>query len=244
MSRLLRGAFGILAAFAIMALCGIGASTASAVEFKLLTALTCEGGTQIVFCWENNANPNTLLELEGEEEVTILSPVAVTLLSTLGGESIEINCSLIDATPGLILQTEPLVKSYTINATLLFLECLLVGTVGAKCKIPTEKATSALIATPTSAQDLVFKPETGTTFIEIPISQRSGCPSTLIKTAKVTGTQLCEFESTISTVDVTEHLLECGQSSLQFAENEASFYANTLVEPVHGNERSDIVEVG
>jgi len=240
---------GFLAAFAALVLGSIGASAALAgeVSFLLITELACGSGNFVVFCWENNANPETLLELEGEEEFTILSPSQVTLLSSLEGESVEITC---ESTYGfhtnngatelgiLILQESPLEEDYSVHASLLFLGCLLIGTLGTKCKIPTEKATAPLTGSPTSEEDLVFHPASGTVFIEIPIQQRSGCPATVLKTAKVTGTQLCTLENIQE--DKTVHLLECGKSELKFAENEATFETHVELDPVHLNERWDI----
>jgi hypothetical protein len=262
MSRLHCSVFGLALAFALLAVCGLGVTSASAeVKFEL-TVVACEGGTQngpgsIILCWENNENLETLLELKGEEEFTILSPIKVTLLASLEGESFEINCGLIDPyhlnsedeteLAGIILQWSPLVANYNVSGTyFLFLECKLLGALAAKkCSVPTERATVALDATPESETDLVFLPESGTTFIGIPIIKGSGCPTTLPAEPKVTGTQLCVWGQTSILVDQTEHLLECGKSSLKFAEsNEAEFAVDLEVEPVNLNERWDITDIG
>jgi hypothetical protein len=252
---------GFLAALAVLALCGTGAAPASAAEVKFeLTVVPCEGGTgagSIILCWENNSELLTLLELLGEEEFTILSPVKLTVLTALEGESLEINCDLIDPyhlngegeteLAGIILQTSPLHINYSISGTFfLFLECTLVGVLSVKCKLPTERATVALDATPESETDLVFLPESGTTFIGFPISQKSGCPATIVgKEPRITGTQLCVWGQASILIDQTEHLLECGKSSLKFAEeNELEVAVDLEIEPVHLNERWDITNIG
>jgi len=260
MSRLYRGICSALTALVVLALCGIGAAAASAEVSALLLKTGCSPvGTIVNLCWENTETENflTLLELEGEEEFTILSPLKLTLLSSLGEEAIEINCGLIDPLHlnslhetelgGLLLQHSPLVANYSISETiLLFLECLLIGALGEQCKIPTEKGTFQLDAEPRSETDLVFLPESGTIFFGFVFEQRSGCPATVIGERQVTGTQLCEWEEPTILDDLTAHLLECGKSSLRFGSSEEALALETAleIEPVHLNERWDITEIG
>jgi len=257
MSRLPCVTAAVLTTMAALALGGIGTTTASAseVSFLLLTSLACSSGELIAFCWESNASENTLLELEGEEEFTISAPSGITLLETLGGEeTFEITCEATDAyhmtngvteLGGLILQHSPLQQDYSINARFLFSGCLLIGLLGAKCKIPTEKATMPLVANPRSATDIVFEPESGTVFIEIPFEQRSGCSVAFMRTSALTGTQLCTWEGSTTSPALTERLLECGKSGLRFfLGEEATLEFDAFIEPVHLNSRWDIVEVG
>jgi hypothetical protein len=220
-------ALGVLA---VSAISGVAASTASA-EFKLETT-ACGSGTIVNLCWETAEKGTSLKQLKGEEEFLILlASGAVTVTATLGAQKVEIACKDTIGLSGgttedeflLFLQPEPLVANYTIDATLLFIECKLEGELGTKCKVPVEKETSALVGTVTENEsDILFKPTSGTTWIEIPLENNppNTCPATVKGTRKITGEQLCTWSSTEKPVleDLEEHLLVCGASELLLAE--------------------------
>jgi hypothetical protein len=227
MSRL---RLGVLSAVAVLAILAVGASTASAAEFTL-TKEECKSGTSIIFCYATSSG-GSLFELKGEEEFSLVAPDAITLLAELGGETINIGCTTTEAlneslgANGLVLQHTPLgtgASNYLLNFVLFFSSCKLVGGISKKCEVPTTNLTNLLDGEPTSTEGVVFKPESGTIFIEIPLKNAGTetCPATIVGTRKVTGTQLCEWSGI--TTPTTAHLLTCAESSgLKFAENTAS----------------------
>jgi len=207
----------VLAAFAALVISGFAASSASAT-FELTTKL-CSGGTNINLCYEE-AKTKELFEFKGTEEFELLHEETsdIVLTSTFNGEKVVIDCGLADAEhtvegklveDGLILQPEPLVKNTTLLFHLLFLECVLTGVLGEKCKIPAEKSTTELVGETEEKSDefIVFKPESGTIFIEIPFEEKAKCPATIKGNHNVTGEVLCFILEPL--VDKVEHLLEC-----------------------------------
>src|ERR1700749_1689328 len=135
-------ALGILSVFAIS---GAAAPTASA-ELKL-EPTACGSGIIVNLCWETEEDGTSLKQLKGEEEFLILLATgAVEWLGILGGEDLNIACKdTIGRTGGttedeflLVLQPEPLVTSYTLDANLLFIECELTGSLGKKCSVAVE----------------------------------------------------------------------------------------------------------
>jgi hypothetical protein len=244
-SRLLC-ALGVLAVFAIS---GVAASTASAAFVLKETA--CGSGSIVNLCWETAEKGTSLKQLSGEEEFLILlASGGVTLKATLGGSVVEIKCNdtigfrttkeveegLPEDFALLILQPEPLIANSTIDATLLFIECKLEKELGTLCVVPTEKETAALVGTvEENENNILFKPVSGTIFIEIPFSNNGSntCPSTIKGTKKVTGEQLCTWDTVLWPVleDLEQHLLICKENvttppELQFAEQAAAFEAD------------------
>jgi len=217
----------------IAALLAIGAiaSTASA-EFKF-TELECTNEGIPTLCLEFGSK---LFEAEGAETyLGKLTPGTIaTFLALISEEDLEITCGK-DESTGEIVQISPLVSAVTAKRGILKLsECRLIGTLGEKCKIPTEKATFDLEGTVINEMPIdagVVKAESGSVIMEIPIQQRQGCPATLIKTYRITGDDLCTAPE--AEVDKVVHLGECskeGSRSLLFDENEAIFECMAEVE--------------
>jgi hypothetical protein len=225
---------GALGALTIFAISGVAASTASA-EFKLETT-ACGSGTIVNLCWESAEKGTSLKQLKGEEEFLILlASGAITLTTlTLGTIACKDTIGLSGGTTEdeflLFLQPEPLVANYTIDATLLFIECDLLGEIGTLCVVPIEKETTEITGTvEESENNILFKAVSGV-FIEFPLSNNGSntCPATLKGTKKVTGEQLCTWSTVEKPVleDVEEHLLVCGASELLFGEQAATFEAD------------------
>jgi hypothetical protein len=228
--------FGVLGVLAVFAISGVAASTASA-EFKLETT-ACGSGTIVNLCWETASKGTTLKQLVGEEEFLILLETGlILLLAKIGEEDIHIHCNdTIGLTGGttddeflLILQPSPLVANSTIDATLLFIECELEGTLATKCLVPIEKETKELTGTVEENESNILFKAAGGIFIEIPFTNNTPetCPATIKGTKKITGEQLCTWSSSENPVleDLEEHLLICGASELLFAEQIATFEA-------------------
>lgn len=235
----------LLAVMAVLAMSGLGASSAMAVFPAELVEEPCTGGKFINACWAP-VKEGELLELRGEEEFLLLEEgvlggdTNVSLLAKFGAEDVHIVCESTDLEENLLLQASPLAENYLIDVKLLFLECKLEGALGKKCLVPVEKSTEALDGSPgTEERDVVFKPVTGTTFIVIPFSNNGTetCPATIKGEKKITGEQLCLWDSTATEAltDVAEHVLNCEEagSSLKLGENAATFEAHYLVELVN-----------
>jgi hypothetical protein len=227
----------VIAALAALVVCGIATSAASAAPPFVLTEKECKGGTSINFCYEKEKT-GKLFVFSGEEEFELLHEPETSdiVLSSNLGLPVIIDCKLADAQhgggkeDGLILQPKPLEADATLEFEILFLECELLGELGAKCKVPVEKVTKALVGNTEEKSDefVLFKPKVGTIFIEIPF-EGATCPATVKGTHNVTGEVLCFINEPL--VDAEEHLLICdpekgGQAGKLFfasAENAATF---------------------
>jgi hypothetical protein len=219
--------------------------------FTSLSTL-CEGGSLIVFCSAEGTS-STLFELEGEEEFEILSPSSFTLLSTIGESHLSMSCTATEAKHeglenGLILQQTPLGaggSNYLLNAVLDFTGCKLIEPDTTKCEVPSSASWLSTVGEPSSAEDIVFKPESGTIFAELAIKSISGqtCPATIVGTHKVTGSQLCLFVGAGSALEA--HLLECNTlSGLKLGESAAELTFDSSILPVYLGEDWAVVEVG
>ena len=175
----------------IAAISGVAATSASAYE---LSNEICNGKI-INLCW-NNAG--TLQELIKTQPTTIaLKTGSVVLIKTaIGGLTIEIECKVVSSSL-TITQAEPLVKQGTIVGTLTLKECKIVGGVeiAKKCKIPAEKTTKELVGTLTTVKELLLKPVTGTTILEVPFENNGTevCPATIKGTHSLMGEQVFEI---------------------------------------------------
>jgi hypothetical protein len=219
--RLIRA--GLVAMLAAFVVCGIAASAASAT-FEL-TKLPCEKGKNINLCYGATEKATELFLFKGTEEFELLhEPLTseIKFTSTLGGEKVEISCVLIDAQhgagleDGLILQPKPLEADTTLQFSLLFLECKLIGTLGAKCEIPAEELSLPLVGVTeeANAEFLLFKAESAENknLIEIKFKNKGEvkCPATIAGGHVVTGEILCFWETEqLILNDQEEHLLIC-----------------------------------
>jgi hypothetical protein len=185
MSRIkLTGA--LMAAVLVAAISGVGASAASAETFTLTTT-KCTGGTFLNLCYETTGKEK--LELTGKQTVAVTNTTTgVFKVPSLG---IEILCATVTGA-GTITQTSPLTEKGKIKGTLVF-HCVL--DTPAKCKIPAEKETLPLVGELISESELLLKPETGTTFIELPFENNGTetCPATIKGTHKITGEQVVKI---------------------------------------------------
>jgi hypothetical protein len=223
----------ITASIIVLLLVGGASAAVASAEFKI-TELECTDEGIPTLCLESGTK---LFEAQGAETyLGKLTPGTVaTLLTELGGEPIEITCGK-DESTGEVVQTSPLVQAVVAKHGILKLsECQLLGTLGKKCKVPTEKSTTQLEGTVLEEMPVnagLVKPETGTTIIEVPFENKGSerCPSTILGTHKITGEDLCT--SAESEVDETVHLGECVEagSKLHFGEESAIFEAISEVE--------------
>jgi hypothetical protein len=172
----------------------VGASSASAV-FSL-TETKCESGTTITLCWSKKEAGAELFELKGEEAFVALLDEHETaeehlLLVTLGGEAVHIVCTDTHA-EGTAIQTEPLVKVPTVKTPKIsFTTCsLLAEGAGLKCELSAESvkeiATTELVGTPKTDEEITFKPASGTVFAEFTIQKKGTATCLAAGTKKVT----------------------------------------------------------
>jgi len=217
---------GVLAVFVITA----AATATASAEFKLETT-ACGSGTIVNMCWETASKGTSLKQLVGEEEfLLLLETGAILLLAIIGETELAIHCNdTVGLTGGaaedeflLILQPAPLLAKYTVDATLLFIGCVLEGTLGARCLVPVEKETTALTGTVEENENNILFTATGGVWIELPLTNNTPetCPATFKGTKKITGEQLCTWSSTTNPPleALEQHLLICGASELLFAE--------------------------
>jgi hypothetical protein len=210
-----------------VALIGSAMAASSAFATFELTSTACSGSV-ITLCYSTTEG-GSLFEFKGEEEITATKEAETTsfLKATLGGEEVLIKCTGASVTGGLLLQTEPLVKVGTIDATnISFTGCVLQGKLGELCVVPGTLTTEPLVGAPASTEDIVFSPTTGTKFIGITFSNNgtATCPATVKGTKNVTGKQLCNLNE--PGVDKLLHKLIClpaGSTELLLAENQAEF---------------------
>lgn len=233
MSQAKLGLLSVLTMLAVLLLCGIAASGASAIEWELNALKECTGGETVNFCYEKEAT-GKLFVFKGTGEFEVLVLLAnqhILLESKLGGETIHIECKAVDAEheeggvlvpDGLIFQLEPLKANALLEFHLTFLECQLEGAVGKKCKVPAERTTKPLIGEfdalpagglPFDDDDIMFTPVTPSIFIEIPFEDNlpEKCPATIKGTHNVTGEILCFVDKTEeeALTDQEEHELIC-----------------------------------
>jgi len=211
MSRFKLATLMTTAALSLLLWSGLSSSTALA-NFTLEPTL-CGAGTAGVwnFCWETIVGGTELKELIGEENFTTAREAGTSLfLSTKVGEIVEeIACSEENGV-FVVLQPEPLVTQYVFHAPFKFTGCKLEKAIGEKCKVPTTIETKQLTGNPTEAteeEDVLFKPATGETVLEIHFEEKSGCP--IVGTDPVKGEQLCFWLHPEILEDKREQLLEC-----------------------------------
>jgi hypothetical protein len=206
------GAF--LATVLITAISGVGASVAAGETFTLTTT-KCTGGTLINLCYVSGARE--LLELSGKQSYTEANTTtAVFKVPSLG---IEILCATVTGS-GTITQASPLTEKGKKKGTLTF-HCVLDSP--SKCKIPAEKETLPLVGELISVGELLLKPETGTTFIEIPFENNGTeiCPATIKGTHKITGEQVVKIINP-GTAEETKEGEAVEVSKLKFSEEAAT----------------------
>jgi hypothetical protein len=172
----------------------VGASSASAA-FEL-TAVKCNEGTTIMLCWTTHEPGAELLALKGEELFEALLDEHETgeehlLQVTLGGESVHIVCTDTHA-EGTAIQTEPLVKVPTVKTPKIgFTTCsLLAEGAGLKCELSAasakEIATTELVGTPKTDEEITFKPASGEIFAELTIQKKGTATCLAAGTKKIT----------------------------------------------------------
>jgi hypothetical protein len=224
MSQAKLSSAGFLAMLAALIVCGIAASGASALEWEL-TAKLCAGGTNVNFCYEKTATELAEFKGTGEFEILpLLGTQHILFEANLGGTVIHKVCGAVDAEhsekevlvpDGLVLQQKPLEASAVLEFHLRLLECKLEGTIGKKCKIPSELVTVPLTATfdGSSDSELTVKPVAGTIILSFPFENNGAekCPATLVGTKNVVGEVLCfiDKEAKEALEDLEEHELIC-----------------------------------
>jgi hypothetical protein len=197
---------GIVSAFA---------SSADAVVFTLSTK-ACSGGANVALCYESVAKEK--LEFEVEQSITIAGGGA--LLVMIRSPEVAIFCKKSSGS-GTIAQKEPLAAGARtdINGLIVtYEECEATGAPvwAERCTVPTSKATNKLKGELLTASELLVKPETGTSFIEIIATSREGqsCPADLKGLHSITGEQQVQIfnsgtlEATKSGATLTESRLE------------------------------------
>ncbi len=180
--------------FAMVGICAVAASSASAVFLKATTA--CVSGLPAL-CWNSET---ALLELVGTEEtVERFEAGTENLLKSSLGENIRITCTTAAGT-GIISQTEPLVKGSAFEkATIAFSGCTIteVPNLVKKCKIKEGKITTkplgGTFANEDPAKTTTFKPEGSETFAGIVFENNGAetCPATVKGEKLVKGKQVC-----------------------------------------------------
>jgi hypothetical protein len=193
----------------------VGASSASAA-FELAAA-KCNEGTIVTLCWSERKLGAELFELKGEEPfVALLDEHEVgeehLIQITLGGESVHIVCQDSHA-EGTAIQNEPLGKVPTLKAPKFsFTTCaLLPEGAGLKCELTAanarEIATTELIGTFKTDEEITFKPATGEVFAELGIQKKGTSTCLAAGTKKVTAPLGLTVQWIEPLVDLEGHLL-------------------------------------
>ncbi|HTA36524.1 MAG TPA: hypothetical protein VK761_07400 [Solirubrobacteraceae bacterium] len=215
MSRFLTVSLGLLFLAALI-------DTNAASAAFVLTTNSCFGSGVVVLCDESSA-------LEGTEEaIGHIVPGTETLVAAkVGTTELHVECTAIDWTSKVT--SRPLVAELTSTLTVVFSGCSLLEPLAKKCSVPAEMRTSKLVGTSNETSAVTLAPESGTTFIEIEVSNGFGetCPATIKGKRKITGTQQCVNISpgTLATEKETE-CTEAG-SSLTLSESPVEFKAFT-----------------
>jgi hypothetical protein len=175
-----RSVFAIAAVSCGLLASAVGASSASAA-FEL-TLVKCNEGSLITLCWSTKEAGAELFELKGEEPFEALLDEHEVgeehlIQITLGGESVHIVCQDSHA-EGTAIQNEPLVKVPTLKVPKFsFTTCaLLPEGAGLKCELSAagakEIATTELIGTPKTDEEITFKPAVGEIFAEMEVVKK------------------------------------------------------------------------
>jgi hypothetical protein len=228
----------MLSCMALLVVSAIGASSAFATFEK--TAVECvTTGVPTVCLAESETGK--LFEAKGTE--TILSSSIVTIKPSIlkvASIGLEIECTS-DGGEGEISQPEPLVKGYTLKKFFLtFKGCAVIGAHAAECKVVEPIKTKALAGTLSSENEIEAKPESGTTFAEIEIGNKTGtCPATIKGVNPVKGNQECSLPE--NKVDLKRHVLACAangtsthKTQLEFGSNLATFEGEASFEFTSG----------
>jgi hypothetical protein len=190
-----RGVFALAIVCCGLLASAVGAASASAA-FEL-TLVKCNEGTIITVCWSEKNAGAELFALKGEERFEALLDEHEVgeehlIQMTLGGESVHIVCQ--DShVEGTAIQNEPLVKVPTLKVPKIsFTTCsFLPEGAGAKCELSAasakEIATTELIGTPKTDEQITFKPAVGEVYAEFEIVKKAGLTCIGAGKKKVTG---------------------------------------------------------
>jgi hypothetical protein len=180
---------GVLLALVAVAISGFAASSASAVF--VLTSVACSGGTNVAACYENAAKEK--LELTGSQAETVAG--GTTKLTVPSVEGLKIECTTATGS-GTIVQNSPLTAGSVTTITsgvLNYSGCSIAApaTAKEKCVIPSSKSTETLAGELKTETEILLKPASGTKFIVLPFTSKSGqtCPAAFIGEKTIKGEQ-------------------------------------------------------
>jgi hypothetical protein len=206
----------LMSLLAALAVAAVASASASAHRY-VSNSCTTASGTGTKYKTESECLKGENPGSGGWERVEIANGTKVTgtigvskLVGKITGVAITIECKKGKSTGDIG-------TGGSSHAVLTYEECKIVGTLGEKCKVPTTLKTTKLkdLLTASGRVEDTFEPETtGGNFIELVVSAVEGKTCTPAATYPVTGSQVCEVDSsdTVAKTLQASHELICKTS--------------------------------